>query len=471
LNELLGHNVTDLQPPLSGLAWLATIQVADFFGGSELAQLSLLLLVQAAIFWAAAVCFALEFRHRWIGALLMSALLLLTPLLVYSGNIGKDGQMMVAMLLAVLATHVAARRRTYPPLVLAILPLFYAFAVRSNGPLAVLPLCYYWSWTLVETVHARRAARRGAPASTISTGWRPRVVWATAGTALFAMLIASTLGLMSAVVNRPCCLGTPGTLTLVHDLMGMSVRVGKVLVPPYIIATPSYSVADIERAYYPPDNVNFNGLVSILPPATQRRVIGDWLVAVRTYPLAYLEHRLDLLGYFLGVTRAPNRYALFIGSNAGEYSWVVDRGRRLVGGMKDIPPQFDAIKGHLFSYFVLMQDTLLFRAFAYMAVFAAAFACLGSRRRGVLTLTADYAGLSAAIYFLSHFVLTSSASFRYIAWPVLAVPIVVCCRLDETMSASDDWKGRPLWRRPPVQFVTVAIALIGAIEVLRHTFG
>lgn len=457
LNEFLDGSVSDLQPPFFAWIWFKTISATAAMGASRLLQLSTLLVLQSTVFWTVAALLALSFRHRWLGAILLALMAGLPSILSYLGEIGKDGQATTALLEATALIFLAGRHRSVPLLLLAALPLWQSFAVRSNGPIAVLPLCFYWSLVLGTIVPAFGPVRGVLP-----TGFMPRLRWAGMSVGLFALLLVGTVIFQSSVVVRKCCLGTPGALTLVHDLMGVSVKVGENLVPPMLFQKPDYSLDDIRTNYFPVDNINFNGLRGVFSPEEQRQVFHVWRREITAHPLAYLAHRWEVLRYFTGLSQEPNRYAMFTGQSTGEYPWVIPATRELLAGMKDVPLSVIEVRNSFISFWNRMRDTVVFRSYAYVLVGGLAVKLLWRRDGGAFGVLATYAGLSAALYYFSHFPLTSSASFRYISWSVLVVPLMTLAMAEDALEA-DPTTGR----RRLLRFVVGATALVTLTEAIR----
>lgn len=448
LNEVFAERVSDIHPPMFTQSWVFLINVASGLGFDALAQIASLLYVQATLFWSAAVALALALRPRWIGPTFLLTFALTPPILAYLGEIGKDGQMMQALFIAVVLLYLAARRQSAALLIISLLPLFYALTVRSNGPAAVLPLCFFWSAILLYLARGKRSDPKSTPLSLAKT-WSERFAFLGIALALFGGLVGANAAFYSATVDSACCLRSPGYMTAVHDMMGISVRTDVNYMPSYLIEDPDYDIDKMREYYYPPDNLNFTGILGIYGEEERRKILRDWLRVVSANPIEYVQHRWDVLRYFLGLSNESVRYALFTGTYVAEFPWVTDRSRELMMGLGEVGRIATEIRSWFLKYFSFASNSWLFRPWAWIVVFASAFVFLGGRFRSIESQAAIYVGLSAALYFLPHILLTSSASFRYVIWPVLAVPLVVFLLFGETVSTAreDPTSGRNWWRK------------------------
>lgn len=424
LNEILSDAVSDIQPPLQAIAWAGLIDLGKRLGLGNTASLATMLIVQTALFWWALYVIAGSLRTRWLGAGLVLAFAALPPTLAYLGHIGKDTQHAVALAVALALILAAWRRRARWPLVVAVLPLFYAFGVRSNGLFAVLPLCVPWAVAWFEA--------RGTSAV---RHWRVGI----ASLGLFAALFAANAGFYEAVVRNKCCLGNAGYMTLVHDMMGISYRIDENLVPPYMYSVPDYSLDTIRRNYEPRWTINFDGL-RIIRDEDQPKILRDWLDAVTGHPREYLGHRLDLARYFLGLTTEPNHFGLFLGFYRSADVRRLDVNPELsalVAGVDD-NRVLVRVKQAFATYFWAFRDTVLFRPWFYVVVAGLAYLLLGRSRGAFPDRLTVWLGLSNALYFLPYLPLTSSASFRYVIWSLFATLLAVAMRADATLAAPGD---------------------------------
>src|SRR5262249_29210803 len=136
LTELWSGKISDLHPPLQVEVWGALMDIGRTFGLGPVGQASVLLIVQAAVFWASAAIIASWLTSKWLARILLLVIAVSPVSLVYLGHLGKDSQLAIALLAAVTCMALAVKRRSVAMLALSLPLLFYGFTVRSNGPTA-----------------------------------------------------------------------------------------------------------------------------------------------------------------------------------------------------------------------------------------------------------------------------------------------------------------------------------------------
>ena len=140
LNELFAGKLSDLHPPLSVLSWVFTMDLARFLGFGKLGEIAFLFVLQTTLFWIAAIYVATQFRHTAIAAAMLFAIAATPSTLSLLGDIGKDGQLMIALFLSVAVLHRADKKASlirHSP---------YTIQIRGNRttfppPRELYPLC------------------------------------------------------------------------------------------------------------------------------------------------------------------------------------------------------------------------------------------------------------------------------------------------------------------------------------------
>ncbi|MDQ6733330.1 MAG: hypothetical protein M3Z35_04310, partial [Nitrospirota bacterium] len=303
LAELWSGAVSDLHPPIQVLTWAALMDFGRLFGLGAVAQAGLMLIVQAAVFWSSAALVASWLTSKRLGRILLLVLAISPISLVYLGHIGKDSQQAIALLAAVACMGQAIRHRSMAILVLSLAPLFYGFAVRSNAPAAVLPLCLFGVLIAFDL--------RGIDLRS----WRRKAAVALGTLLLFAALFGASRILSSSVVKNRCCFAMQAVMTPVYDLMGVSVRINQNLVPPAIYQDPNYSLETIRQGYGP-TTFSWDGLVMVGPNQAWDPVKA-WLEAMWQHPKEFLQHRLAHLSYFFGLHSGPPPFPYMSGFYIG----------------------------------------------------------------------------------------------------------------------------------------------------------
>jgi hypothetical protein len=415
LSEYWNGVLSDVQPPLQTIAWSALIDFGRGLGLNPLRQAAVMLFAQAALFWSAAAILASLIHTRLLARGFLLVLAVSPISLVVLGHIGKDTQLAIALFVSITLLALAIKRRSLAILALTILPMFYAFAVRSNAPAAVLPLCFIW--TIVALRIRRLEFRR------IHSG----VAITAASLALFVALLGASRTLSQIVVKNRCCFGEQAFMPINYDLMGISLRVDKNLIPPEF-REPGYDLNEIKKRY-DPFSLDFNGLKRITPDHYML-VITTWLQALRDYPAAVILQRLDvfanLLGLHSGPSHAPYMSQFYIGSGGFQ---LPDRARQIVGFYENQSPQYFRLREWSENYFAMSAGWPVYKLWTYFAFFA--FLLLFrtgtplSRFNPVVWFS-----LSALFYTIPYLPLTNSAQFRYVYWAALALFCACVLRLD-----------------------------------------
>ena len=375
-------------PPLMAYLW----RILDFVIRGPAGMLML----QTILYWfsLAAICRCLNMAN-WLRVAMLLAVGFFPPLFGLLGTIWKDVAMH-AFLLAAIACSLMARHTARLAFVwAAYVFLFFAAGFRHNAFAAVVPL-------LVWNSHI---------ASRIA-GWR---VWRASALAFVVLFAGVTFINRAGVADAQLWRGT-----LVHDLVGISVRANTNLLPLELSTASGLSLADLKSIYvgwhldslFHPEVRRFFKLppdatprIILLEGADGRKIRDAWLSAVSAHPAAYLAHRMELVGKLLvfeagtpwmpyhvrvepndlGVTYTPGARASLLESTLGFFAW----------------------KTHLYSVWIYLLLVL-----ALLAVF----------RTDPVVLSV---GLSGLLYELSNFLLAASPDFRYSNWLLGACAVCV----------------------------------------------
>ena len=439
LNELFAGTLSDLHPPLSVLSWVFTMEIARLIGFEKLGQIAFLLVLQLSLFWAAAVYVASQFRHTALSIAMLLAIALTPSTLSLLGDIGKDGQLMIAMFLAAVLIYRADKEASPLTLCLAVPVLFYAFAMRTNAPAPAFPLCLYAGFVFVRILKQRLDSD-----GLLSRQIYFLVVSGVTAAALFGSIFGGTVLVYKASVQKPCCLGAPGAATAIHDLIGLTARTEKTLLPDYVLRDRKDGRALIAKRYWDAaGSVDFTGLETILPADQQSDLVRYWLRQIVEHPAAYWEHRVWVNKYYFNFTQEPTRLTFFVGTATPEYPWVTPRSRELFAGLGDIPAQMTHLKTAIAGYLYALEHSGLMRLWVYAVVFLCALAFLPARFENPLNRFSWAVALSVVCHVAPLVLLTSSGSSRYSSWPFLAVIVILFTRLDLSASPAAASAQRP----------------------------
>lgn len=417
LTEHWTGKLSDLHPPLHTIVWSALMDVGRLLGLDPLQQAALLLVVQSALFWSAAGMLAAGFfQSKWLARGFLFVLAFSPVSLVYLGSIAKDNQLAVSLFVAVVWIALAVRRRSLALLMLATLPLFYAVAIRSNGPAAVLPLCFFW----VAAVYQIRGI------SLNST--RKNLLVVGLSVVFFVTLLGANRGLTRLVVKNPCCYGQQAFMTLIYDLMGVSVRVDRNLVPRVFHQDPAYNLETIKQRF-DQYTLNFDGINHITPDLFMPSITA-WLQALQDHPNEVVRHRLMVLGNFFGMYtgRAPAPYMnrFYVGARTIQ---LPDRARAIMTTYENMGRPFLDVRNFFEAYAGLSRGWPAYRLWIYIVVVAALFAVPAPRPPAIAD-PAVWLTVSAVCYLLPYLVLANSAHFRYVWWSAFAMFTASVLRID-----------------------------------------
>ncbi len=343
-----------------------------------------MLLLQNLLFWS-----ALALLFTLLNLPVRPAMLLCVGLwpasLALLGTIWKDVQMAASLLAAFSLIYAAARLSRRWPLYLALPPLFYGFAVRSNGVLAVLPLAI----------------------------WGADVGWARSlgRTRAWLIGVGATATLGGVVVGANAAL-TPGRSSygfqqaMLHDLVALSIVRARNLLP---VEEPAlelermralYQPAASDPLFWPPDRgsgLHFVGAAEI------RGLVRTWFRAVLASPTAYLRHRLRYLKCLVGLD-GHSHYPFHQGIDPNSLRLVYSPSR----ANHLLMPLLERVK-----------DSWLFRPWVYLLCSLASFAWAAWRRSRALPEIAALT-TSSLLNLVSYAVFGPASDFRYLWWSVLA---------------------------------------------------
>jgi hypothetical protein len=419
LTEYWSGTLSDVHPPLQTVVWSGLMNVGRAFGLGPVGQAAVLLAVQAAVFWSVAGIMASWLTTPWLARAFLLVLALSPVSQVYLGHIGKDSETAIALLAAVVFLGQALRHRSTTWFAVSIIPLFYGFAVRANGPAGVFPLCLFW------IIAAARI--RGLDMGTL----RAKAAVGAASLVLFVGLLGVNKGFNRLVIQKPCCYGEQLFLTFVYDLVGLSVRLDRNVVPPEFLE-PGYDLATMKKRF---DllTTNLDGLKRVTPDLFMLSVTS-WLDALRQHPHELIGQRLNLLRHLFGMHYgpgpAPFAMRFYVGTRGIQSS---PRAEEMLKAYAGLSPQFFELRDFFESYFLLSWTWPTYKLWVYVVIFAGLMA-FPAPRPPVLTDPAVWLATSAAFYVAPFLMLANSAHYRYLWWPTLALFCASILRLDAILA-------------------------------------
>ena len=296
-------------PPAMAAVWM--------FANALVKGPFLMLLLQVTAWWLGLAWIARSLfpgRRAWQLAFFLGVGLF-PPCFGHVTHISKDAQMMSALVLGV-GVLVRFERNEHPwPLWAALAALLYGSAVRYNGTAAVLPFVLWIPLCLSK-----------GPLAAFDPPLRRRVVLAS-GVVLLAGSFAINAVLLPADAGE-----TPMTQTVAYDLMGLSARTDRDLLPA-IDGAPQRTAAEYDAVYA-------RGWTKYFAKPENRIALGAahaerfreaWREAILSHPLAYLAHRwhtfaiatgfTDLAGFYVTIPWDWTRVELHYPRHGLEVSW------------------------------------------------------------------------------------------------------------------------------------------------------
>ena len=293
---------------------------------------ALMLLQNTILYWLGWGLVAMGMRrHVGRGAYLIPLVGLFPGLLFPLGVVWKDvffACLMFAAFGIVFNAQGSQRRLMWLERFSVVVLATFAIGVKSNGVTAVPFLMGYWLY--VDHLLHGRWVRHGLVAVLLTV--------ACAGMGALAVSTAK-------ITNEP---NTQGIFA--YDLVGISVRSGQMLLPPFLSAALGSDVEGLATYYIPeranPIYWNDEGVwypgVYTRDPAQLSDLSRHWIDAILSHPLEYLEHRLDHFAaamrwggrgpaYVAVATIDPNEFGLkstpngvsdFLTSTWWQYPWM-----------------------------------------------------------------------------------------------------------------------------------------------------
>lgn len=398
---------TDWHPPVMSWLW-------SFWDRAIPGPIGMLLL-HALLFWGGLGLLAGQtLGPGWRAPAAILAIGLSPAVFGLLGTVWKDVGLGVSLILASSLLLLAARRRSPAALAAALGALLYATAVRHNGVVAVLPLALWAGPIAVELLAPGRAPAPGRR--------RRRVAGLAAGVLLLAVLMAISQA-ATFVLARDGRLYSVQVLWL-HDLAGISLRTGRLLLPDFLVAglDPPMTIGELQGFYRPHSadslyvwtGTDRRRFTTTSDPALIGQLGRRWGEAIAAHPTAYLGHRLEVFALQLGMTGGPACQPFHTGIDAND----------LGVSLRPSTPNRWAME-----YLTAFRDTPLFRGWIYAAVTLLVLALAG--RRPGPTGPALALGASGLLYALHHLLAAPACDFRFSFWPVvaaLALPLLAFSR-------------------------------------------
>jgi hypothetical protein len=264
-----------------------------------------------------------------------------------------------------------------------------------------------------------------SPVSTDTVRWpRPYL-----DLALLLVLFAATRIVHRLIVDRRLF---PSQQILVHDLAGISIRMGRNELPDFVQGETALSLSELQRIYTA-ETINplYWGDTSTrrLPRYTTiqnendfGRLVGHWRAVITRHPREYLAHRWQVARQLLALDRPGACLPFITGVSPNPFGVRVEQNRLNA-----------AVTGSLQS----VRDSFLFRP-GYYAIFGllmlAALPFIA--RRYALSPACVVLIASAELYLLPYYFIAPTCDFRMAWWSVIALVVAPLTFLSRRESAA-----------------------------------
>ena len=403
--QVLGISpLNDAHPVIMVYLWRGLLKAFDYPG--------VMLSFHQLLYWFSITLFVFLVTRRPYSRMMLLILIgFCPPLVITSLHVWKDVGMMSALALASSALLGYIHRPHWGWILVTLLSLFYAVAVRINGFIpaifVLVLLCYL----------------------VISKYDLPK--WKTVALTTFVALVVSLghlfiMGIVNIDAKRSYGIGT----LIVWDMVAISIAEKKDLLPTYLPRIESTNILhDLEQANNTEANYPSYAVVSPYPAEThQKQLIKDWLSLVMAHPAQYLHHRAHVFAVLLG---AKDRVIYY------PYHPGIDE--------NNLGLRFTSISNEeLISYFHIfnkLSESIFYRPWLYflLAIIVTLISGLrlvrkiGLKPHNLLAATIALSGLATAI---SLFFLATAADYRYMTWTIFSALIATA------ILGADIWRSK-----------------------------
>lgn len=387
-----------LHPPLQTLLWAL---IEPFWSGPT-SQL----LLQQVMVWTGLAGIATRLHTHWgLRAVLVTVVGLWPPLLLLSAHIWKDIPMLGAFALAVWMLQLELRHPGWRYRGLALLMLLIACACRHNAISGALPLLLWIGWRALADF-PRFAAR--APLTRLRVALPP---------ALLASLALQALAQLPNYAPGVKRTEAVWSVVALWDMAAVSIAEDRLLIPEDF-RLPDTRVEHLREHFVDFSNTTVFNSGKLMPTlvvdysdAQIDALRRAWLALPFDHPRPYFAHRLRLAELLLGFDNAalPDHQVLMPGFVA----------------YRDNPPIVQApnsLREGLLAWTLRHIDGPLFMGWLYLllALVIGLAALPGLLRDRPQAALAGAVAASALAYALPLALVSGSAEFRYLAWPLQA---------------------------------------------------
>jgi len=374
-NQSLANNYSDHHPPMMSFCWKMFNYI---YTGSQVYFLFQLLLLFSSV-----CIFQTIVKESWLKFAI--ALLPFVPnVAAYSGAIWKDISFAYAFLLAgmlLTKSNILSQKLTLPKIILILLLLIYGVGVKYQAQF-VLPVMGLWlGLTLTDSKLNVKAILIGV------------------ATTIFVIFFVFLFNKSLVHVEKE---QHAWQMVKLYDLAGISVRVGKNLLPEFVTSQENFSMDSVKKLYSP-ERVDelmkdwYPGApLSRAKDEKERNLLwSTWMSAVVHHPIAYFSHRFSL--WFNMVSKSPIKSV------------------NQLSNFDNVPAKTKFVLRHVGdTFFSLIRELsrfVLMLPFVFAYLFWGGYLYKKNSPYGLALLMMNLAGLSLL---LALFIFSMAADLRYI---------------------------------------------------------
>jgi hypothetical protein len=380
--------LSDAHPVVMVYLWRMLLAIYNHAG--------ILLIFYQLLYWCTIALFSyLVARRLAVQLVLLISIGLCPPLIIMSLHLWKDVGMMCALAISVVALLGYTRYAHFSWLILSVLALFFAVAVRINGFIPALPLIFLTCYLGAKILRKGRLQTIGLTATGIFS--------------IYLIFIIS-MNIVNSNARKSYGIGT----LIVWDIVSISLAENEDLLPKYLHRIKSdniisdLSVANSTEANYP----SFSVISAYPPESFQRELIKDWFELILLHPGAYLRHRTHVMSVLLGLSNKDIYYPYHPGIDENEF------------GIRFENINNEDLRRY-FNLFDKFSSSFIYRPWIYASLALIVFivSCVrifkrrGSSQANLLASMVAFSGLASAGSLL---IIATAADYRYISWTILA---------------------------------------------------
>lgn len=369
--------------------------------------------IQVILYWSALAVLLSFITPSQLYRMTFLMLGFFPPAFMMSATVLKDVLMALTLLFGTSLGLVAYHKKSIVWLGLGVIFLGYGLALRHNAVAAVIPLLIFFGYLYTKIRHPLLSG--------ISLAWRSVMI----GGISFITLFAAGSALSNAIVDIK---KYPYQQIILHDLVGLSLRLKQNLVPAYTAISEQPSMGDLRDVYnsraiknlYWPDFTNIHFRI-LEDHELVNKLTWIWVGTVLEYPRGYLIQRntvfLSVMGFNRGKNCAPYYY---------EETTYKPKGYYQIGNN---PYSEKPLTDLVFSLVEPLRDGFLFKNWLYLATtgIGSLLALIILKKRRVadspLMEMLLAVNLSGFLYGNAYFFVATSCDFRMMYWNVIVTLI------------------------------------------------